>query len=204
MTDYELPNEVYLSEKLRSFDREPLVEFVDMLSSGLANKSLDSAILAVGSSTFPDKYWKKLDQLNKKWNFSFNLAYNDIDLRIVPEKIVPVTSLMNKVRDVLLQNNCVLSTDYATLLGAWPLGGFIDFNSGIFKKTMGSSLSGLYGSHAISTYLKNGRKLDLILDFDVNVKTRQNVFLTAEQKILKERSENMAFSVLYLPASLKE
>jgi len=158
----------------------------------------DSAILAVGSSTFPESHWKTREKLNKspenKLKLKLDLNYQDIDLRIIPAKPCPVWELEKALGQVLKNGRYDFSQKTTTTLGARIVTSYSDLG-----KAPCTWVDFSYGLHCITTNLKNKTPIDLILDFVDNPELP-----SAEERIAFERRNNYAFSVLYIPQILRE
>ena len=99
----EVPREVYFSVLLNPYDREPLDDFVKALASELEQLHFPSAIIAVGSSTFPKSYWCHRVLENTRKGKSQSETYLDIDLCVVPEQRVRPTKLKDRFEQAFEQ-----------------------------------------------------------------------------------------------------
>jgi len=143
--------------------------------------SVPCAILAVGSSVFSDEYDK---EMTRRMIHEAVRPYGDIDLLVVPEKVlVTLNDLENSVQDALDSLGFKWEGHKVTTCG-------VSYHT----KYNGTHIPFLnidYGRHSISTALKNGRKIDLILGRDDLLEE------IATHKIAEERRENLPFSLLY-------
>ncbi len=168
---YEVPRETYF-RLLKEKDRDELANFVDILASELSRQGSDSAILAVGSSTFPQEYWN--DQ-------RVHPTYRDIDLRIIPEKTAHIQRLRAIIGGVLSTQNYLWNAYSATSMG----------NFCKPKKEHPFAFHGEeYGVNSITTKLRNRRSIDIILG-------KYDEETTANKHLAKERASNYAFSLLH-------
>lgn len=186
---YEVEPERYYREFLRRDDAQHLRAFVTDLGVRL---SVPSAILAVGSSVFPNSHWEYRGDLNRKNSDLGALeSYQDIDLLIVPEEVAKLTQLETAVQKALAQMGYPVQTHGTTIMGVI----YVDAFTGNYKEGLRKRISPFcrvgYGIHSVSTDLRNSTKLDLILGRDDLLEQ------TAAQKIAKEREEGYAFSLLY-------
>ncbi len=180
---YELSSEDYYSKFLTEKDSTHLRDFVERFGAMLAEE-LPSAIVAVGSSTFPKYYWGNQMKTNLR-NFKrvssvreFDKSpdvYGDIDLLVVPEES---TNFGFLVEDLITDRLKRMDFDYKTK----------SFPTGYHDDTSRWSHVD-YPSKSIETRLPNGTKLDLIHD-------RRDLTISAEFKIEDERGRMNAFSVL--------
>lgn len=189
----EVPREEYYNNRLLLKDARELRPFVDNLSMVMKEHYfLPVSILAVGSSTFPDAYWKvQRDLLNK--HPRLNIPYQDIDLLILPEETVSLDKLGKSVSHYLHGAGFEFKSYNCTCFGVrYSCGKNID-EEGKTQEEIFPSVQIICGIHSITTSLPNGTSLDLILgreiketDFDKN----------ASQKIAEERKNNRPFSLL--------
>ena len=186
---YEVESERFYSEFLNKEDAQNLKSFVADFTNRL---SISSAILAVGSSVFPDTFWDYQKKVNIN-NFDLNASeiYNDIDLLVVPKMISKLNALEKSVQDALSSLGFQWESHETTTSGVSYLNGYSISEDGESKKIICPFVNFDYGLHSISTHLKNGTKLDLILGRDDLLEK------TATQKIAEERKGKYAFSLLY-------
>ncbi len=154
--------------------------------------SVPSAILAVGSSTFPKEHWNHRRKLNKR-NQGLNApeTYRDIDLLIVPERVVKLQELKAAVQQMLDSSGYKWQSHEITSGGISYCKSHSIGEDGRVTEGISPWANIDYGLHSVSTNLRNGRKLDLIVGRDDLIE------VTAQQKIERERENNNAFSSLY-------
>ena len=170
----------YFNEYLCPSDAMHLQLFLGNFASKIESKI---AVLAVGNSTFPKRYWDKIKKVREK-NLSEKISesYQDIDLLILPQEEIKREIFGEEVKKALT---------------SWGM------EYGLFKKNISSKEwyqknDGTYsvfaeynqGSLLISTKLPNGRELDLILE-------KGNVLKSADKKISEERKNKNYFSLVY-------
>lgn len=187
----EISKEVYLSDPkyLREGDADALMGLVDILSSGLAEQGLDVAILAVGTSTFSQYYWKRQAELSVE-HPELNLPdrYDDIDIRVVPEKEIGVATLRKKIGALLdgIGYKWIAQKDT-------PMGRSGPRDIGQNKKVDWTCMG--YNVHSITTTLSNKTSLDIILGPDAS----GNLDIASDKLRWEreEKNENRPFVLLY-------
>jgi hypothetical protein len=186
---YEVSADKYYSEFIKSTDADNLRYFVKEFGSSL---SIPSAILAVGSSTFPKSYWKERQKLNKKDpDLKAAESYQDLDLVLVPVANVELVDLEQAVKQELTNKGFEFKAHETTTSGVSYCNAIAFDKDNRARNVICPFLNLDYGLHSISTNLKNGTKLDLILGRD------DLLFSTADEKIAEERRDNNAFSLLF-------
>lgn len=175
---YEVKAEGYYSKFLKAEDAKLLKTFVKDLSHELGSRY---TILAVGSSTFPKKYFDEIKKMNKKsQNLEIRESYRDIDLIIIPNEIQQRLFLLKCVKEAL--NRLGLSHEFHE--DTW-----CGVSYGKQSGTIFAHIS--YGLYSISTELKNRTNVDIILGRDDLLEE------TAEEKIKSERYHKNSFSLLH-------
>ena len=174
----------YYTRFLKGEDINLLRHFVSDFGSNL---EIPCVILAVGSSVFQKKFWdyrKKINEANKKvYGSGIGINYRDIDLVVVPQISRTLSEIEKGVQDSLEDLEFKWEAHDITTLG----NSYHEQNNGSYAPFLHFG----YGLHSISTHLRNGTKLDLILG-------REDIsILTAEEKITQERKGNYPFSILY-------
>ena len=178
---YEVESERFYSEFLNQEDAQNLRPFVSDFGGRL---SVPSAILAVGSSVFPQEYFESIRKINQEDpTAEVDETYRDIDLLVVPEAVVKLTDLEKSVQTALDSLGFEWEPHKTTTSGV----SYYKQSNG----TYGPFLHLDYGLHSVETNLKNGTKLDLILGRDDLLEK------TASQKIAEDRKGKYAFSLLY-------
>ncbi len=171
---HELDRDLYF-RSLREKDHEPLVTFLVQASAYLEAAGLPMAMLAVGSSTFPPRYWTHMTPPHVT-------GYNDIDLRLIPRDAnIPIEVTQDLVQGALDQlciphhplNPTPMGTDYDKQF----LGNLLPFEHRS------------YDLHSIRTQLRSGTQLDLILG-------KKDFRPSAAEHIREERKNKGYFSVL--------
>lgn len=187
---YEVETDRYYNEFLNAKDAQELRPFVQELGGRITTPS---AILAVGSSLYPESFWKERRKLNKKDpTLDAAEAYSDIDLVIIPEKAnVHLKQLEQSVKQALEKMNFKFEAHDSTLDGVSYANAMAFGDDGKCERIIAPWQNVVYGLHSLQTNLKNGTKLDLILGRDDLLKQ------TATEKIAEERKEKYAFSLLY-------
>jgi len=186
---YEVPIDSYYSQHLKSEDVKHLRPFVKKLGDSL---SIPSAILAVGSSTFPREHWNYVESLNRENpGLQAAMTYKDIDLLVIPEEITRLAELESSVQEALDSLGYKWYFHEITKFGADYRSGGIIRPGEKNKSSIVEYIQWDYSLHSVSTNLKNGVGLDLILGRDDLLEQ------TAEQKIADEREQSLAFSLLY-------
>jgi len=185
---YEIEPETYYKEFLTEKDSSCLKSFVEEFGKRL---NIPSAILAVGSTTFPKNYWDDTKKLNlEDPTLNAHKTYRDIDLLIVPEEGTNLKKIESDIRRTLKQMKYKFKEDNMTFSRRLCDGCSIG-EDGKANKTIVPWLDIDYSSHSIETKLGSGTKLELIFG-------RDDILLkTASEKIAEERKENYAFSLLY-------
>jgi hypothetical protein len=185
---YEIQKDTYYSDFLKKDDAENLKVFVYEFNKRM---KIPSAIIAVGSSTFPKENWETMKELNaKNPGLDASETYRDIDLLIVPTKITRLNDLDSEVEKTLMEMELKYKGYELTTGGVTYCNGGTWDEKGKHEKIVVPFLQIDYGLHSISTNLKNGTKLDLILGRDDLLK------ITAKKKIAQERWKKYAFSLL--------
>jgi len=174
--------------KLRGTDSLYLDEFVDTLNDSLR---ISCAVLAVGSSTFSEDYWDMLrDYAKEDPTFELRDYYADIDLLIVPEKRTSLELLNSEMKNCLSINGYKFDKLEHTSMGFSVCNAFTSDDHGNSMKILCTYQHIGYGINSLTTKLKNGTKLDLILG-------REDIInQTAKKKINEERHKNRYFSLL--------
>ena len=194
------PNEISADEFYASLPGGPysslkVRRFVDSLGNYL-DSILPSAIIAVGSSTYSEKYWEEIKELNGKYpSLKASEVPRDIDLLVVPrQQDLNTNTIIHRVQDFLRHHK---------LQGAY-----------------GEAKSSLYGSILPTKLLRNS-EMNLPDEIEVNIDlifggrfTKENIynkttgriahivctpidfFEDAEKKIEKERHGKLPFAVL--------
>ena len=178
---YEVEPERFYSEYLNQEDSQNLRPFVSGFGGRL---SVPSAILAVGSSVFPQDHFDNRQKINQEDpTAEVDEHYRDIDLLVVPEAVVKLADLEKSVQNALGSLGFEWKPHETTTSGV-----------SYHKQSNGTYCPYLhfdYGLHSVETNLKNGTKLDLILGRDDLLEK------TVSQKITEERNGKYAFSLLY-------
>ena len=178
---YEVESERFYSEFLNQEDAQHLRPFVSDFGGKL---SVPSAILAVGSSVFPQEYFESRRKINQQDPAAeADETYRDIDLLVVPEAVVKLADLEKSVQTALDSLGFKWKPHETTTSGV----SYHEQSDGTYCPFLHLD----YGLHSVETNLKNGTKLDLILGRDDLLET------TASQKIAEERNGKYAFSLLY-------
>ena len=180
---YEIEADLFYKGFLKDEDAQNLMPFLKDFGNELP---IPSAILAVGSSTYPRSFWENRRQINREDSCAEALeSYADIDLLVVPEGRVflNIDTLEDRVQDTLILLGFKSEAHETTTTGV------------SYHKQLNGTYSPFlhigYGLHSVSTNLKNGTKVDLILG-------REDLLnKTASQKIAEERKGNYPFSLLY-------
>lgn len=178
---FEIPREKYFSDYVRKEDNRPLGKLVFDLYSGLNKRDVTCAVLAVGSSTFPDSHWEDRIHYNKTYEGNLPIDYDDLDLKLLPEKPIEVAELNEVVLNVLKEGGYDAKPYDVTTMGTRILKAspmptpYKDF---------------AYDLHSITTKLSSGTGVDIILSKDDEIHT-------ASERLAYEREGNHAFSLLY-------
>ncbi|MFH1889527.1 MAG: hypothetical protein ABIJ58_01450 [Nanoarchaeota archaeon] len=180
----EVSKEVYYAVRLKQEDRVPLKKFVKSLGERLIHLEIPSSILTVGSSTFPLEHWEARARLNQDYDgIRLSTDYNDIDLRIAPcNERVETKRLMKNITS-FLDSEAYRWERHDNTMGGTKA---VKSNSGPCPY-----LRIHYGLNSISTKLRNGTPLDLIIGHE------EEILPTSSEKIAEERKENFPFSILY-------
>jgi len=196
---YELSRDLYISTKVREQDRTPLIELVDNLWVNLGERGFDSAILAVGSSTFPDSHWQEKKEFmaspENTFKLDLPLGYQDIDLRVVPSKPFGVLELKERTVEVLKARGYKAVPHGTTTMGYRVVGACACNHDGTTEKGFSTFVDFDYVRHCITTQLASGTSVDIILDHEGEIPP------IASQAIALERKKNHAFAVLRFPRS---
>lgn len=184
---YELSADEYFQLNLKPEDAGHLSDFI---SEFRFRMDIPTTILAVGSSTFPLYHWEEIKKLNKtNPNLDASETYRDIDLLIVPEDEVKLKTLESNIQETLKQMRHEFKAYNTTTNGVSYIPACLIENDKSMKRLV-SYVHLDYSMHSITTNLKNGTKLDLILGREDLIKK------TAKQKIHEERMNNYPFSIL--------
>lgn len=188
---FELDTKTYYSDYLNPEDAQQLRPFVTLLGDKL-KLDIPSAIIAVGSSVFPEDHWNYRRELNRH-NPLLNAAesYQDIDLLIVPEEKVFLNQLESAIQDALTSMNVSYKKRKDTSLGVAYFDAVSGDDEGNFENTVAPFLKYSYGLHSIETNLSNGTKIDLILG------SKGHLDITVSKKLKAERKSKNAFALLY-------
>ncbi len=186
---YELSSEKYYDEQLNSKDSRLLRNFVNKLGKSM---KIPSAILAVGSSTFPEQHWEDYERLNQKHNLQLDLFYRDIDLFLVPHSQVSLSEYETSISETLEKLGTKYESKKSAIMGVSLREGWsVNQETGETEKIIGTWSNIDYGLHSITTELPNGTNIDLIIG-------REDLLQkTAEMKIAEERKYKNPFSLLY-------
>ncbi len=172
---YEVSAHDYFSRKLREDDMQPLRNLIDALARGFESQGIEAAILAVGSSTYPDEHWEYIAEVNEQEGREVRPAhYMDIDLKIVSDSSrVPVLkssvertleSHVYRWRHSIGVNRRVVNTNQGKHI-------YLEFE---------------YGTDVITTELGNRTDVDIIFRPE-----------GAREALREERLHNNPFSLLY-------
>lgn len=185
----EIRDSDYLSNYLKADDAKNLPPFVKTLGDSM---KIPSAIIAVGSSTYPKKYWDNLREYNlADPKLGAAQSYHDIDLLVVPENITSRVSLENNVRNALSSHGYKFDFYKDSVAGVSYCSALSGNSNGTWFKCIAPYLNIDNGMHSITTNLTNGTKVDLIIGREDLLK------VTATEKINFERNKGYPFSILY-------
>jgi len=187
----ELSKDDYYANYVREPDREELRQVVGYIAEDLKLIGIDTAIIAVGSSTFSSSYWNRIRECNAKDpHLKIPLEYRDLDLRILPNNMnIEAVALMGAVKEGLESRKYKVKMHETTKMGVRLCKGFsggvpcivpfVDFG---------------YGIHSLSTTMDSGTELDIIFGCEgIPVDDRNG----AKEEISRQREKGYAFSVLY-------
>ena len=181
------PGKYYL-DFLKESDSVSLWDFVYSFSDKMGITS--SAVIAVGSSTFPKSFWRQRRRANKKEGFDAPESYRDIDLLVLPEEREKFSEFEKSVTKSLESIGLEFERKEDTLDGVSYNRGLAIDSEGNRENVMSSWVNVDYGRHSVSTRMENGTKIDLIIG-------RPDIeFMTASEKIKEDLANNESFSVL--------
>ncbi len=188
---YELQKDQYLAS-LRDTDADNLTSLVDTIVQGMQAKNMPvGAVLAVGSSTFPDDHWERRKRYNQgeAGNFPVSEQYQDLDLKVLPEDPVDFKTYQLALQDTLREAGYENEAGIYSRMGRGLCTEYVLNKTGEFR--IGTWLNIAEDTWSIETTLNNGTEIDIILgEEDKPVRT-------AAEKMASEREYNNAFSVLY-------
>jgi hypothetical protein len=201
-TRLELPSGDFFNEIAERGDKEPLLDLLETLGSGLRKKRYEVNFAAVGSSTYSSVYWeairrfleeKKVPIRNKRRkdpntiNFRvLKQAYKELDIRVLPkERGIPAPVLQELSYQVLTQSNHQSWMSDMTPMG-WELVECPDSLEGNFYVPHPILAEKHY---SITTSFKNGRVVSLIFGNNGDC-------LSLGQFLEIERAENNPFALL--------
>lgn len=186
----EITAEKYFSEYLVPEDARHLKLFVSTFGNKLESQ-IPCAIIAVGSSVFPESHWhyrRELNTYNPKLKAAE--AYQDIDLLVVPEKNTSLNDLETAVQETIINMQLYYKKHKDTSQGVAYFDAISMDDKG-FENTVAPFRRYSYGLHSIETKLPNGSRVDLILG-------RKDLWaISAAQKIKLEKKSKNAFSIIY-------
>lgn len=186
---HEVKAEDFYKYHLRYNDAEYLKQFISQFTSELEPKV---AILAVGSSTFPLYHWVDLAKLNAEHRYlKLNLSYNDIDMLVIPQKRISKEKFRDNVHNSITKLKMPFKPHPTTIMGYRIFNSYgIPMDGGKTQKSLATWVEIGYGIYSVSTSLKNGSRLDIILGRDTDKKS-------LDEKLSFEIRNNNAFSLLY-------